>query len=99
MPKPTLHPEAEEEYLDALRYYTKIQVVLGKDFERRAKKLFKTVGSTPKQFGWYDDDFRIALFSRFPYAVIYRELPRQEVQVIAVAHTSREPGYWKARVS
>jgi toxin ParE1/3/4 len=33
---------------------------------------------------------------RFPYVVVYRE--RTEVsQVIAFAHTSRKPGYWRSR--
>jgi toxin ParE1/3/4 len=99
MPNPSLHPEAEEEYLDALRYYQRISSRLGKEFEQRAKELLKILGSTPKQFGWYDDDFRLALFGSFPYSLIYRERPGNIVQVIAVAHTSREPGYWKDRVS
>jgi len=34
---------------------------------------------------------------RFPYSVIVRET-REEVIVIAFAHTSRRPGYWKNRI-
>jgi plasmid stabilization system protein ParE len=33
---------------------------------------------------------------RFPYAIIVRERA-DEVIVIAVAHTSRRPGYWRDR--
>lgn len=33
---------------------------------------------------------------RFPYFVIYRERD-QEIQIIAFAHTSRQPGYWHHR--
>lgn len=33
---------------------------------------------------------------RFPYAIVYRE--RQvEIQVVAFAHHSRKPGYWRSR--
>jgi plasmid stabilization system protein ParE len=32
----------------------------------------------------------------FPYIVIYRIRP-DDVYVVAVAHTSRRPGYWKRR--
>jgi toxin ParE1/3/4 len=33
---------------------------------------------------------------RFPYAVVYSEAD-EEIRVIAFAHTSRRPGYWKGR--
>ncbi len=36
------------------------------------------------------------LLGRFPFAVIYRELP-SIIQVLAVAHGHRRPGYWKGR--
>ena len=32
----------------------------------------------------------------FPYKVVYRIRP-QDIYVVAVAHTSRRPGYWKNR--
>ena len=34
---------------------------------------------------------------RFPYAVVYIELDN-EIRVLAVAHTSREPGFWRGRL-
>jgi plasmid stabilization system protein ParE len=34
---------------------------------------------------------------RFPYIVVFRELD-SEVQIIAVAHAHRRPGYWKRRL-
>lgn len=37
------------------------------------------------------------LLRRFPYAIVYIEL-EQEIRVLAVAHTSREPGFWRARL-
>lgn len=33
----------------------------------------------------------------FPYAIVYRLRPRDSY-IVAVAHTSRRPGYWKDRV-
>lgn len=34
---------------------------------------------------------------RFPYHVVYLELP-DRLQILAVAHDRRRPGYWKTRV-
>jgi DNA replication protein DnaC/plasmid stabilization system protein ParE len=40
---------------------------------------------------------RRIVFPRFPFSLIYR-LRNEQVQVVAVAHQSRRPGYWKERV-
>jgi toxin ParE1/3/4 len=36
------------------------------------------------------------VLNRFPFALIYR-IERDEVQILAVAHHSRRPGYWRER--
>jgi hypothetical protein len=40
---------------------------------------------------------RFRLVDRFPYQIVL-ELRRESVLVLAVAHTSRRPGYWRRRV-
>jgi hypothetical protein len=40
---------------------------------------------------------RNLLLHRFPFAVVYRELPAA-IQFLAIAHGRRRPGYWKSRV-
>src|SRR6266478_2872838 len=37
------------------------------------------------------------LLQRFPFSVVYREFP-SKIQVVAVAHGHRRPGYWKSRL-
>jgi len=37
------------------------------------------------------------LLRRFPYAVVYLELAN-EIRILAIAHTSREPGFWRQRL-
>ena len=41
---------------------------------------------------------RLYHFDRFPYTVIYEEEARNGLQILAVAHQSREPGYWSDRL-
>ena len=36
---------------------------------------------------------RHVLVSGFPFSVVYIDLP-EETRVVAIAHTSRKPGYW-----
>jgi len=37
-------------------------------------------------------------FRRFPFTVYYRN-DLHEIYILAVAHTSRRPGYWKSRIA
>ncbi|MBI5948030.1 MAG: type II toxin-antitoxin system RelE/ParE family toxin [Chloroflexi bacterium] len=41
---------------------------------------------------------RRVVVSGYPYVIVYR-LRGDELLVVAVAHTSRKPGYWRARLS
>jgi hypothetical protein len=34
---------------------------------------------------------------RFPFAIVYREISDEEVEIIAVAHLKRRAGYWRNR--
>ena len=94
-----IHPEAQDEVNDAAEYYVQSGMWNSLRFRTRLDEIIDLIATQPELFGWYDDDFRMALPTPYPYAVIYRELPGNIVQLIAVAHTCREPGYWKDRVS
>lgn len=41
---------------------------------------------------------RRLLARRFPYAVVYRVRGEQVVEIVAVAHYRRRPGYWRRRL-
>jgi hypothetical protein len=34
------------------------------------------------------------MVGRFPFAVVYREISPEEIEVVAVAHFKRRPKYW-----
>lgn len=48
--------------------------------------------------GVADQAIRRHATRRFPYHVIYLELP-DRLQILAVAHDRRRPGYWVGRVA
>jgi toxin ParE1/3/4 len=37
------------------------------------------------------------ILSRFPYSIVFRER-LHDIQIIAVAHAKRRPGYWSNRL-
>ncbi len=41
---------------------------------------------------------RLHRIRRFPYVVIFREIGTT-LQVVAIAHAKRRPGYWKRRLA
>jgi toxin ParE1/3/4 len=45
----------------------------------------------------YDPDIRSAKVVRFPYRVVY-VVVASDIDVVAVAHAKRRPGYWRDRV-
>ena len=42
-------------------------------------------------------DYRYIRVNRFPYVLIFQTDGGGVVKVVAVAHTSRRPGYWRRR--
>ncbi len=45
----------------------------------------------------FEGNLRKCRFDVFPYALVYRIEDADNLQVIAVMHLSREPGYWRNR--
>ena len=93
-----LHEEAERELGDAAVHYAeqasqKIAIAFLAEFERVIEilELNQHLG-TQKEEGMRSYPFR-----RFPYSIVFRENDEAGPQVYAIAHQSREPGYWQGR--
>lgn len=54
------------------------------------------IAETPGQWPVYLQGTRRFLLRKFPFAIIYREVG-ETIQLVAVAHGRRKPGYWKDR--
>lgn len=97
-----VHPEADAEYVDAVRYYQSVQWGLGADFDRAAASAVDDIAWNPEAWppfpGWTASPVvRSRRIEVFPYRVIY--LVRDgDLVLLAFAHESRRPGYWRHRV-
>lgn len=58
--------------------------------------MFGSIRERPELYAVIHEDLREALARRFPYAVYYRAEPEQVV-VVAVVHTARDPSVWQGR--
>ena len=93
-----LHPEADEEFAGAVRYYSQISPELGVRLYREMERLFREVCTHPERYWKFDPPVRRHLSGDFPYAVIFLEKP-EHIWIVAVMHTQRRPGYWRGRLA
>lgn len=54
------------------------------------------IAQNPRRWPRMGDSYRRYLLGRFPYSVVYQEKPTH-IEVVAVAHHRRRPGYWARR--
>jgi hypothetical protein len=90
------HPDAAEEACKAAERYEGIQLGLGVDFRAKLKEALQRIRDNPLMYAAESGSIRIAPLHRFPYSLIYEDLP-DRVWIAAVAHHSQRPGYWSRR--
>ena len=93
-------PEARLEVLAAVSYYYECdgeENSLASDFHRELQKAEHDILDLPDFWGSVGKGFRHKLMKRFPFGVIYHQLDKQTIEVVAVAHQKRRPNYWTER--
>lgn len=93
----TLHEEAENEANDALDWYLARNPRAAIGFVAELQRAFDDIGGAPTRWPKGSNGTRRFVLRRFPFVVVYRDFPSY-IQVLAVAHGSRRPGYWKERL-
>ena len=91
------HPEADAELIAAAVYYEGQQKELGKRFLSSVEDSLSRRRINPRLYPVIDGDVRRCLTRTFPFGVLFRDRAAR-IEIIAVMHLRREPGYWKERV-
>lgn len=92
------HPDADEEYVQAVRYYADISLELGLRFHDEMERLIREACRHPERFWKFSPPARRHLSRDFPYAIVFLDRPEQ-IWIVAVMHLNRKPGYWKDRLA
>jgi toxin ParE1/3/4 len=92
------HPEALAEYEAAVLYYAERDPAVAQRFVAAVEDAIGRILDAPTRWRVLDEDVRRCLTRVFPYGVLYTIEP-EFVLIVAVMHCSREPGYWKSRVT
>jgi plasmid stabilization system protein ParE len=90
------HPDALEEADTARKWYAERSPVAELAFLTELNNAVELVAKNPETWPEYEFGTRRYVFQRFPYSLIYRCV-KARIQIIAVAHAKRKPGYWKYR--
>ena len=91
-----LRPEARVEFDEAFDWYEQRRLGLGVDFVAQVQEVFDRISTTPGLYAQIFHEVRRGVVRRFPYSVFYKVEP-QQVVVLAVFHSNRDPKIWQAR--
>lgn len=91
-----LHPEAEKEYLAAVARYRGQSTIAATEFQSAVRQAGEMIRQAPQRWPFYFRNFQKYTLRQFPFSIVYQEM-LNEIIVLAIAHGSRRPGYWKGR--
>jgi len=91
------HPEARLEADAAFDYYRERSRRAAEAFYLELDNAGIAIQKTPYSWEEYLAGTRRYLLKRFPYVIVYR-VTEHRIEVVAVAHGHRKPGYWADRL-
>ena len=92
-----LHPLAVVELNEASHWYESIDSDISESFVLEFEKQADKILENPYLYNIRDHGCRRINLQHFPYYLPY-SIENDEIVILAVAHQSRKPGYWKNRI-
>jgi plasmid stabilization system protein ParE len=101
--RPRYRLAAQAELIEAATRYEAASDGLGADFINAIDDALAVVIASPERWPLaprVSPRHRVHryLLKRFPFSVVYRLVGEDELEVLAVAHQKRRPGYWTRRL-
>ncbi len=91
------HRLADRELAKACARYAREGEGLRLRFIAAVDAATERIAEAPLQWATYADKYRWIRVGKFAYVLYYQIISESCVLVLAVAHTSRRPGYWHRR--
>jgi len=92
------HPEARIEFADVLGFYHEIDFELAERLNLEISRAIRVIRKNPQIRRLREKSWRRYNLNHFPFYLPY-SIENNAIVILAVAHQSRKPGYWKNRVS
>ncbi len=90
------HPEAAEEVEAATDWYRERSAEAAAGFVAELNHAIERVAELPETWPNYKANTRRFIFRVYPFSLVYR-IEGNDVEIVAVAHAKRKPGYWASR--
>jgi len=90
------HPQAADEADAARLWYFERNPQVSQAFLAALDAAVEGIAASPRRWPRVHGKYRRYLLRKFPFSVVYLERT-ESVEVIAVAHHRRRPGYWRER--
>jgi toxin ParE1/3/4 len=90
------HPAADEELLEATEWYIERSPTAAAGFVREIEHALSRIAEAPERYPLTRFGRRRFVLLNYPYDLVYR-IAHGEVEIIAVSHHARRPGYWRQR--
>ena len=92
------HPGAEAEHFEAIAFFESRQVGLGAAYLVEFEAMMAHVVKMPNRYRIErKPNISVARLKKFPFNIVFREVGGV-VQILAVSHKRRRPGYWLDRI-
>jgi toxin ParE1/3/4 len=88
--------EAIRDYESAVDWYLARSYTTASNFILEVRRATERIGNHPQRWPAGPDGTRKFVVQRFPFVIIYRELPAK-ILIVAIAHGKRHPKYWVGR--
>jgi hypothetical protein len=89
-------PEAENDILESILWYREQSRLAADAFRSEAFDAINDLAETGRVWPGDEHGVHHRVLQRFPYTIHY-EITGTDLTVIAVAHRSRYPGFWRQR--
>jgi plasmid stabilization system protein ParE len=95
--KVEFHRLADKDYDDAFKYYQERSTDTALRFKDAVDAAVRRIAQAPESLPPMSGPYRWVRVQHFRYILVFRPRGPDEMVVVAVAHTSRRPGYWRRR--
>jgi toxin ParE1/3/4 len=92
-----IHPSALAEFKSAVTWYLERNETAAMKFVAEVDRGVELLLKSPARWPAGEHGTRKIVLRRFPFALVYRE-KLYAIQILAIAHGHRRPGYWKSRL-
>ncbi len=92
------HRLAARELREAIKWYAARSDDARARFRQAVRDAVSRILANPQIHAIIADPCRWVRVRRFPYTLIYETRDDGQILIVAVAHGSRRPGYWRRRI-